>query len=232
MSTSYYNKAEAPSARTTVRRHADRAAYDVPAVRAILDEAFIAHVAVATSHGPIVLPTAYARVGDEIVVHGARSNAILRMTARGAPVCITVTLVDGLVLAKSAMHHSINYRSVVIFGLGREVTADDEKARVLADLLDHIAPGRSREVRAPTDDELEQTRVVAFSLDEASVKQRGSGVADLPSDLALPAWSGVLPLHTAAGEAEAHESSSDVELPAYARAGPWRAVPTSEPIRR
>src|SRR5205807_135493 len=147
---SYHNKVQAPTERTTVMRQRQRARYDREAVHAILDEGVVAHVAVVAGHGPLVLPTAYVRIGDEVLVHGARANGLLRLLAAGASASVTITLVDGLVLARSAFHHSVNYRSVVVFARGRAVTDPHAKAAALTRLLEHLAPGRAAEVRPPS----------------------------------------------------------------------------------
>jgi uncharacterized protein len=148
--------------------------------------------------GPVVIPTAYGRIGDHLYLHGAPANATLRHASPGVPVCVTVTLVDGLVLARSAFHHSINYRSVVIYGTGVEVTADEEKRAALAAVVEHIVPGRGAEARPPTTSELRATRVVRVPLHEASAKVRTGGPKDDPEDLDLPIWAGQVPLRTTA----------------------------------
>src|SRR5687767_11711667 len=128
----------APTERTRVRRLPERAAYDAASVHAVLNEGLVAHLAVTAPHGPVVLPTAYVRVGDQLYVHGSGANALLKLVAQGAPACVTVTIVDGLVLARSAFHHSVNYRSVVVFARGRDVIDPTEKAHVLDKLLEHL----------------------------------------------------------------------------------------------
>ena len=190
---------EAPTTRAKVRRLAERGRYDRAAVDAILDEGFVCHVGWAGEHGPVVIPTAYGRIGDHLYLHGAPANATLRHAAPGVPVCVTVTLVDGLVLARSAFHHSINYRSVVIFGTGTEVTADAEKQAALAAVVEHIVPGRGADARPPTASELRATRVVRVPLDEASAKVRTGGPKDDPEDLDLPIWAGQVPLRIVPG---------------------------------
>jgi uncharacterized protein len=188
--------AEAPSARTAVRRRAQRGRYERDVVHAILDEALVCHVGFESDHGPVVLPTMHARVDDTLYLHGAVGNAMLRALAAGAPVCVTVTLLDGLVLARSAFHHSMNYRSVVVFG---NATAVDDRAAKLAALealIERIHPGRWTEARPPTDAELRQTLVVAVPLDEASAKVRSGPPIDDPEDYALEVWAGEIPLET------------------------------------
>jgi uncharacterized protein len=193
--------AEAPSARTTVRRRAPRGRYEREIVHAVLDEALVCHVGFESEHGPVVLPTMHARVGDTLYLHGAAGNAMLRAGGTG-PICATVTLIDGLVLARSAFHHSVNYRSVVVHGEGRLVTDEAEKQTVLDALVDHVVPGRSGETRPPNDVELKSTAVLAIPLDEASAKVRTGPPKDDPEDLDGPWWAGVIPLHTTRGEPE------------------------------
>lgn len=189
----------APSARTALRRHRERGAYDRATIDAILDEGFLCHAAVAVDEVCSVIPTIYARVGDDVYLHGATGNHVLGAAGAGATVTVTVTLVDGVVLARSAMHHSMNFRSVVIFGRAEEVTASTEKTAALAAVVDHLLPGRTAEARPPSTAELRATRVLRLSLAEASAKVRTAGPADDEADLALPVWAGVLPLRQAAG---------------------------------
>ena len=177
-----------------VRRLAERGRYDRATIEAILDEGFVCHVGYAADAGPVVIPTAYARIGDRLYLHGAPANATLRHASSGVPVCVTVTLVDGLVLARSAFHHSINYRSVVVHGTGTEVTDEEEKRAALAAVVEHIVPGRGADARPPTSSELRATRVVRVPLDEASAKVRTGGPKDDPEDLDLPVWAGQVPL--------------------------------------
>jgi nitroimidazol reductase NimA-like FMN-containing flavoprotein (pyridoxamine 5'-phosphate oxidase superfamily) len=188
--------AEAPSARTKVRRRAQRGRYERELVHAVLDEALVCHVGFESEHGPVVLPTMHARVGDTLYLHGAVANAMLRTIASGAPVCVTVTLLDGLVLARSAFHHSMNYRSVVVFGIATAVEERDAKLAALEALIERIHPGRWTEARPPTDAELRQTLVVALPLDEASAKVRTGPPIDDPEDYALDVWAGEIPLET------------------------------------
>jgi hypothetical protein len=188
--------AEAPSARTTVRRRAPRGRYERELVHAILDEALVCHVGFESEHGPVVLPTMHARVGDTLYLHGAVGNAMLRTLAGGAPVCVTVTLLDGLVLARSAFHHSMNYRSVVVFGAATAVEEREAKLAALEALIERIHPGRWTEARPPTDSELRQTLVVSVPLDEASAKLRSGPPIDDPEDYALDVWAGEIPLET------------------------------------
>jgi nitroimidazol reductase NimA-like FMN-containing flavoprotein (pyridoxamine 5'-phosphate oxidase superfamily) len=193
--------ADAPSARTTVRRRAQRGRYEQELVHAILDEALVCHVGFESEHGPVVLPTMHARVGDTLYLHGAVGNAMLRSLAAGAPVCVTVTLLDGLVLARSAFHHSMNYRSVVVFGTATAVEDRDAKLAALEALIERIHPGRWTEARPPSDAELRQTLVVSVPLAEASAKVRSGPPIDDAEDYALDVWAGEIPLETRRMEA-------------------------------
>jgi uncharacterized protein len=189
----------APSPRTAVRRHAERGHYDAATIDPILDEGLVCHVGVVDSRGPVVTPLAYARVGTDLYLHGAAGNALLAAAASGASICVTVTLVDGLVLARSAFHHSMNYRSVVIFGHAAEVTEVEEKRRALEAIVEHLVPGRDANVRPPNDRELRQTRLVRVPLAEASAKIRTGGPLEEPEDLDRDAWAGEIPLGLVAG---------------------------------
>ena len=162
-------------------------------VHAVLDEGLVAHVGILTDHGPVVLPMAYARVGGTMYLHGAAGNALLR-AAEDAPVCATVTLLEGLVLARSAFHHSLNYRSVVVYARGRRVADGAERGLALAAIVDHVAPGRSSVARPPDAAELRSTRVLALDLAEASAKVRAGPPIDDEADADWPAWSGTIPL--------------------------------------
>ena len=187
------------TARTTVRRLAARGSNDRAIADAILDEALVCHVGVEADNGLVVLPTLFVRVGDELVLHGAPANALLRAMRDGGTLCCTVTLLDGLVMARSAFHHSVNYRSVVVFGRARELAPEEKRAAVLA-LVDKVMPGRAREARPPSDSELRATLVVAVRLDELSTKVRTGPPLDDEEDLDLPVWAGVIPLRLLAGE--------------------------------
>lgn len=196
---SYHNKELDRTERTRVRRLPDRASYDVEVVHAILDAGFVAHVGIATEQGPVVIPTAYGRVADQLYLHGSPASRLVRSLARGVPVCVTVTCVDGLVLARSTFHHSINYRSVVVFGTATEVTDLDQKAEALAAFVEHVVPGRTASVREATEKELRGTAVLALPLAEASAKVRTGPPVDDEADLARPVWAGVVPLAPVAG---------------------------------
>jgi nitroimidazol reductase NimA-like FMN-containing flavoprotein (pyridoxamine 5'-phosphate oxidase superfamily) len=185
---------DSPSRRTTVRRLPERARYDRETIEAILDEGLVCHVGFVDEGQPFVIPSVYARLGERVVVHGSAASRMIRALAGGTPACLTVTLLDGLVLARSAFHHSMNYRSVVVLGRAEELDGETEKRRALDAIVEHVAPGRSAEVRRPSELELRATRVVAFRLDEASAKLRVGPPKDDPEDLALACWAGELPL--------------------------------------
>lgn len=186
--------------RSSVRRKADRGRYDRETVNAILDEALVCHVALAVDGRPWVVPTTFVRVGDHLYLHGAAGNFALRCLASGGETCITVTLLDGLVLARSAFHHSMNYRSVMLFGSTQPVTSDEEKQAALLALVDHMVPGRSAATRRPTPEELRATRVLRFGIDEGSAKLRTGGPIEEPADLGLPHWGGVVPVTLVRGD--------------------------------
>jgi nitroimidazol reductase NimA-like FMN-containing flavoprotein (pyridoxamine 5'-phosphate oxidase superfamily) len=185
--------------RTTLKRLPKRGVFDRETVFKILDEGFICHVGFVINGQPFVLPTGYARVEDRLYVHGSQLSRMLRTLAQGIDVCVTVTLVDGLVLARSAFHHSINYRSVVVFG--RASAVDDEQAKLAAlrAFSEHILPGRWEEVRAPTEQELKATTVLSLPLAEVSAKVRTGPPLDDEEDYSLNVWAGVIPLHLQAG---------------------------------
>ena len=186
--------------RTRVRRLPERASYDPAVVHAILDEGFVCHVGFVVDGQPYVIPTGYARVGETLYLHGSSGS---RLGLRpGRPVCVTVTLLDGLVLARSAFHHSMNYRSVTVLGRTRPVTDPDEKEAALRAFVEHVVPGRSDEVRGGDHKELAATAVLALPLEEVSAKVRGGPPIDEEEDHALPTWAGVLPLALTPGEPE------------------------------
>jgi nitroimidazol reductase NimA-like FMN-containing flavoprotein (pyridoxamine 5'-phosphate oxidase superfamily) len=185
--------------RTTLRRHRERGSYDRELVHAILDEALVAHVGFTSEHGPVVLPMVHARIGDDLYLHGARANALLGALKGGVPTCATVTIVDGLVLARSAFHHSMNFRCATVFGVATEVTDPAEVRHASTALVDHLVPGRGELVRAPDDGEVRRTLFVRLPIDEVSAKVRTGGPADDEADLALDVWAGHLPLTTTAG---------------------------------
>ena len=188
-----------PTARTQIRRLPQRAIYSREEVYAILDEGFVCHVGFVYDGQPYVIPTNYARRGDELVIHGSPASRMLCALESGGDVCVTVTLVDGFVLARSAFHHSLNYRSVVILGKVREVSDPAEKLDALRCFTNHVAPGRWDEVRRPTAQELEATEVLALPLTEMSAKVRRGPPVDDELDRALPVWAGVVPLRAVPG---------------------------------
>lgn len=189
-----------PTPRTELHRIPARGSYDRALVHAILDEAWICHLGFVADGQPFVIPTAYVRVGERLFVHGAAASRMLGALARGVPVCVTVTLLDGLVLARSAFHHSMNYRSVMALGVATELTDPDEKRRALDALVDRTAPGRSGVVREPSEKELRATRVLAVPLLEVSAKVRQGGPLDDPEDLARTCFAGHVPLELERGE--------------------------------
>ncbi|HLH47312.1 MAG TPA: pyridoxamine 5'-phosphate oxidase family protein [Acidimicrobiales bacterium] len=201
-----------PTTRTTVRRHRDRGRYERETIYAILDEGMVCHVAACVDGVPWMIPTAYGRDGDTLYLHGAAGNHLLKAAAEGGDVCVVVTLLDGMVLARSTFNHSFNYRSVVVFGPATEITDPAAKDRALAVIVDHLLPGRSAEARPPTPSELRQTRVVALPLAEASAKVRSGPSSDDEGDLDLPVWAGVLPLRTVA-DAPEPDPGNQPELP-------------------
>ncbi|WP_460063222.1 pyridoxamine 5'-phosphate oxidase family protein [Streptomyces sp. YKOK-I1] len=183
--------------RTVPTRAAQKASYDKDLVHAILDEGYVCHLGFVRDGAPVVLPTLYGRVGEILYVHGSTGSRPLRMAGQADPglaVCLTVTHVDGLVLARSAFHHSINYRSVVVHGLAYDVTDPEEKRAALDALVDHVVPGRAADSRPANKKELAATAVIRLDLNEVSAKTRTGGVNEEPEDLALPHWAGVLPL--------------------------------------
>jgi uncharacterized protein len=184
--------------RTQVKRRAQRGNYDRPVIHQILDEGLICHVGFVVEGQPFVIPTAYGRIDDQIYIHGSPMSRMLRSLQQGIEVCITVTLLDGLVLARSAFHHSMNYRSVVIFGTARLVETPAEKMDALKAFTEHIIRDRWSEVRPPTTPELAGTLVLALSLQEASAKVRTGPPVDDEADYALPVWAGELPLRLVA----------------------------------
>ena len=204
--------------RTTPTRYRERARYDRETVHRILDEALICHLGYVSAGRPAVLPTTHARLGETLYLHGSTgSGPMLAAKAReGLPVCVTVTLVDALVLARSALHHSLVYRSAVVVGDARPVDDAAEKVQALHCLLDHIAAGRSADCRTPNARELAMTGVLALDLVEVSAKVRDGGPVDDPEDLALPYWAGIVPLHLTAGTpVPADDLDPAIALPSY-----------------
>ncbi|WP_236244408.1 pyridoxamine 5'-phosphate oxidase family protein [Streptomyces sp. CC210A] len=215
-------EAYAPTDRTVPARARERASYDRDLVHAILDEAYVCHLGYVRDGAPVVLPTLYGRVGDRLYVHGSTGSRPLRMAGGrhgdgpGLPVCLTVTHVDGLVLARSAFHHSVNYRSVMVHGIAHQVTDPEEKRTALDALVDHVVPGRSRDSRPADARELAATAVLRLDLGEVSAKVRTGGANDEPEDLALPHWAGVVPVSVRHGAPVAnHDLPPNVPLPDY-----------------
>ncbi|MGW1160458.1 pyridoxamine 5'-phosphate oxidase family protein [Streptomyces sp. NPDC002513] len=208
-----------PTDRTVPTRSAERASYDKELVHAILDEGYVCHLGFVRDGAPVVLPTLYGRVGERLYVHGSTGSRPLRMSGAADPglaVCLTVTHVDGLVLARSAFHHSINYRSVVVHGIAHQVTDPQERRTALDALVDHVVPGRSRDSRPADKKELAATAVIRLDLDEVSAKVRTGGVHDEPEDLALPYWAGVVPVRREYGTPQPDaDLPSGVALPDY-----------------
>jgi nitroimidazol reductase NimA-like FMN-containing flavoprotein (pyridoxamine 5'-phosphate oxidase superfamily) len=211
--------AEPTSDRVRLRRKRERGSYDRGVIDAILDEALIAHLGITAEGGqPLVIPTLHARRGDLVYLHGSAGSRTLRALSGGAPVCLTVSLIDGLVLARSAMHHSANYRSVVLMGAARSVEQQGEKLAAFEAIVEHIVPGRWRDVRPPTDKELTASSVLAIPIDEASAKVRTGPPLDDEEDYALEAWAGVIPLATTALAPDPDPRLRDgIRAPAYAR---------------
>ncbi|MFE4955110.1 pyridoxamine 5'-phosphate oxidase family protein [Streptomyces sp. NPDC056653] len=186
-----------PTERTVPTRSRERASYDRELVHSILDEAYLCHLGFVRDGAPVVLPTLFGRIGERLYVHGSTGSRPLRAAGQadpGLPVCLTVTHVDGLVLARSAFHHSINYRSVVVHGVARTVTDPQERRTALDAIVDHVVPGRTADSRPANEKELAATAVIRLDLDEVSAKVRTGGPNDEPDDLALPHWAGVVPL--------------------------------------
>jgi nitroimidazol reductase NimA-like FMN-containing flavoprotein (pyridoxamine 5'-phosphate oxidase superfamily) len=224
-----------PTERTQIRRLHDRAATDRAELLEVLAESLVCHLGVVMDGYPLVVPTVFGvepdgpDAGGTLYLHGSVAAGSLR-AAPGADLCVTCTLVDGLVLARSGFHHSMNYRSAVIIGPGRLVLDDDEKRRALDLVVDHVVPGRSRTLRAHTRKELAATAVVAMPLHEASVKRRSGGVADDQADVDAGVWAGVVPLATTAGSIEADTDAAHLATPADVLARVARlAGPTGQP---
>jgi nitroimidazol reductase NimA-like FMN-containing flavoprotein (pyridoxamine 5'-phosphate oxidase superfamily) len=208
---------EPSSDRTTVKRKPQRAAYDRATIDKILDEGLICHVGFAVNGQVFVLPLIHVRVGDNVYLHGSPASRTLQALAHGAEACLTVTLIDGLVLARSAMHHSMNYRSVVLFGRASVVDDPVEKCTVLEALTEHLIPGRWADVRGPTQRELQQTLVLSVPIKEASAKVRIGPPLDDEEDYELPVWAGIVPLRLAASSPIADvRLKTGVQPPRYA----------------
>src|SRR5437764_4836318 len=205
-----------PTSRTTLKRLPQRGTYEREVIYNILDEGLVCHVGFIHDGHPTVIPTAYGRAGDKLYLHGAKTSRMMSVLRDGAEVCVTVTLLDALVLARSAFHHSLNYRSVVIFGAASAVEDSAEKYEALKCFTEHVMRGRWREVRPPSKAELNGTTVLALPLEEASAKVRTGPPLDDEEDYQLPVWAGVLPLKTVAGELVPDPRLPDeIEPPAY-----------------
>jgi nitroimidazol reductase NimA-like FMN-containing flavoprotein (pyridoxamine 5'-phosphate oxidase superfamily) len=200
--------------RTRVYRKPGRGSYDRELVHSILDEALVCHVGFVQDGQPYVIPTIHAREGDTLFLHGARGNRMLGALDDGTSCCLTATLVDELVLARAALHHSLNYRSVMVLGTAREITDPDEKQRALRAVVEHIAPGRADEVRGPDASDLKSTKVLSLPIEEASAKVRTGPPVDEKADLELPYWAGQLPLTQGTGEpVPAPDLTQDLPVP-------------------
>ena len=184
--------------RTTLKRLPKRGSHEREVIDRILDEGFICHVGFVVDGQPFVIPTGYARVEGNLIVHGSQASRMLRALGQGIDVCVTVTLIDGLVLARSAFHHSMNYRSVMVFGRARVIDDRAEKLQALFALSEHMIPGRWKDVREPSEEELQQTTVLSLPIEEGSAKIRMGPPLDDEEDYALPVWAGVIPLKVVA----------------------------------
>lgn len=207
-----------PTPRTTVRRKPTRGAYDRDTVYAILDEAVICHVGFNDTEGrPVVIPTGYGRKGDRLYLHGSAASRMMRAVAEGIPVCVEVTILDGMVLARSTFHHSMNYRSVIVFGTAVPVTEESEKFEALRIITEHLVPGRWDDARVPAPQEMKGTAVLYVDLEEVSAKIRTGGPIDDDEDMDLPVWAGVVPLRLAADAPVADDKLRvSVPVPEYA----------------
>jgi nitroimidazol reductase NimA-like FMN-containing flavoprotein (pyridoxamine 5'-phosphate oxidase superfamily) len=206
----------AKTEKNNIKRLPKRGHYDRETIYRILDEALICHVGFVDSGQPYVIPTNFARVGDSIILHGAKASRLLKHIEAGNPICVEVTIVDGLVLARSVFHHSVNYRSVVVFGIGRLLLNVQEKLAALEAVSEHLVPGRWKEARRPNQKELNATSVVRIRIDEASAKVRLGPPVDEEEDYALPVWAGVLPLQeTPLSPIPDELQSQDLAVPGY-----------------
>ncbi|HEV3407534.1 MAG TPA: pyridoxamine 5'-phosphate oxidase family protein [Gaiellaceae bacterium] len=207
----------AASPRSAVRRHPERGSYDREAIDAILDEAIFCHVGFAVDGQPFVIPTIHARVGDVVYLHGSPASRLLQRIAGPVDVCVTATILDGLVLARSVYNHSMNYRSAVVFGRARVVEERAEKLAALEAVSEHVVRGRWADARRPTEKELAGTRVLAVAIEEASAKVRSGPPGDFDADVPLPIWAGVIPLRVVAEAPETDERVPEgVPVPDYA----------------
>jgi uncharacterized protein len=204
--------------RTTLKRLPKRGSHERETINQILDEGFICHVGFAIEGQPFVIPTGYARVGDKLIIHGSQASRMLRALKTGIDACVTVTLIDALVLARSAFHHSMNYRSVVILGRATQIDERDKKTEALFALSEHMIPGRWQEVRKPSEAELQQTTVLSMPIAEASAKIRSGPPLDDEEDYAMDVWAGVLPMRMIAeNPLPDPRLPSGIEIPKYVR---------------
>ena len=205
--------------RTTLGRKPDREVNDKAAIHAVLDQGLVAHVGLVAGQGaeahPVVIPMLYARHGNRLLLHGSPASRLLRTAKAGVEVCVTVTLLDALVLARSGFHHSMNYRSVVVFGTAVEVVDHDEKVAALDRLVEHTVPGRTATLRPHTDKEVRSTTVLALPLEECSMKVRTGPPIDDDEDLAADTWAGLIPVHVGVGIPEPDELTGDRGVPAH-----------------
>lgn len=205
-----------PTERSTIHRLPSRGSYDRTKVYEVLDQGILAHVGFSTQNGPVVIPMGYARRGDSVLLHGSAKSRLLTHLAQGDDVCITVTLLDGLVLARSTFHHSMNYRSVVVFGRSRILADPVEKNAALEHLVEHLVPGRGADARGANEGELAATLVVEVPIRDASLKARSGPPVDEVRDLAIDIWAGVLPLRFETGTPVADEHTpADKPVPDY-----------------
>jgi hypothetical protein len=222
------NNGSLKTARTTVRRLPDRGRYDREEVYAVLDAGFICHVGLCVEGQPYVVPTSYWRKRDHVYFHGSSASRMLRTLSGAIPVCLTATHVDGLVLARSGFHHSINYRSVMILGSATLVTDNNEKSAAFKDFVDYVLPGRWPEIRWPDDQEMKATSVLRLPIEEASVKIRMGDPKDDATDLNMNVWAGVIPLFTVAGDPiPSKDLQPGIAEPAYSRGYRARGVSTA-----
>jgi len=206
-----------PTDRTVLKRLPQRGSFEREQINQILDEGIVCHVGFVVDGHPVVIPTGYGRVEQDLIIHGSQASRMLRALKQGIDVCVTVTLIDGLVLARSAFHHSMNYRSVVIFGRARLIEDEHEKIDALRALSEHIVPGRWDEVRGPNERELQQTTVLSLPLTEASAKIRTGPPLDDEEDYQLDVWAGTIPLGLAPGPPiNDPRLSTGLAVPAYA----------------
>jgi nitroimidazol reductase NimA-like FMN-containing flavoprotein (pyridoxamine 5'-phosphate oxidase superfamily) len=205
-----------PTPRTTVERVPERASYDRELIYGILDEGLVCHVGFVVEGRPCVIPMNYARRGDALILHGSGASRLLKRLGEGAPCCVTVTMLDGLVLARSALHHSVNYRSVVVLGVAEPILDPEEKKDALECLVEHVVPGRGEDARPPSREEVAATTVLRIPIEEVSAKTRSGPPSDAEADMHLPVWAGVLPLRTVAMEPEPDETMAPgIDVPQY-----------------